>query len=386
MGRAVLKSLKESTLLTFFRVCSEWGLKLNKDFKYNAIDGTIKWANGSEIYLKDLFAYPSDPEFDELGSTEFTGAFLDEASQISQKAYNIVMSRLRYKLDEFKIKPKLLTATNPTKTFLYYEFYMPWKEGTLKPYRKFVPALVTDNPYISRHYIENLDKLDEVSKQRLKYGNWEYDEDLSRLFDYEKILKMFRITPMTFKPLRYMTVDVARYGDDKTVILVWYGYYVEKIYVYGHNSTKQTRLNIEAIQKQFNIAKINVIVDEDGVGGGVVDEGGFRGFVNNSSPIEKQGQKIHNYQNLKSQCYYLLAEMVNTEKIGVYPDIPIELKKLIIEDLEQIKRHNPDKDGKLAVTPKEDIKEILGRSTDIGDALMMRMFFELKRPYIPHIA
>ena len=97
MGRAILKSLKESTLLTFFQVCKEFGLKPNVDYRYNAMEGTIKFWNDSSVYLKDLFAYPSDPEFDSLGSTEYTGAFIDEASQITAKAKNIVMSRIRYK-------------------------------------------------------------------------------------------------------------------------------------------------------------------------------------------------------------------------------------------------------------------------------------------------
>src|SRR3990167_218800 len=89
MGRAVLKTLKESTLLTFFRVCRQFGLKKDIDYKYNYIEGVIIFKNGSEIYLKDLFAYPSDPEFDELGSTEYTGAFIDEASQVIETAYQI---------------------------------------------------------------------------------------------------------------------------------------------------------------------------------------------------------------------------------------------------------------------------------------------------------
>jgi len=55
-----------------------------------------------------------------------------------------------------------------------------------------------------------------------------------------------------------------------------------------------------------------------------------------------------------------------------------EYKDQIIEELEQVKRHNIDKDGKLAVIPKEKVKELLGRSPDFSDALMMRMYFELE--------
>ncbi len=188
MGRAILKTLKDSTLLTFFNTCKQFNLVKGIDYKYNYIQGIISFTNGSEIYLKDLYAYPSDPEFDELGSTEYTGAFIDEASQVTEKAYQIVMSRLRFRLDEYGIVPKLLTATNPTKNFLYADFYKPWRDNQLITYRKFIQALVGDNPYAPTHYIENLKKLNKNSKERLLYGNWEYDDDPSRLFDYDQIL------------------------------------------------------------------------------------------------------------------------------------------------------------------------------------------------------
>ena len=64
MARAVLKSLKDSTLLTFFQICNEWNLKKDIDYKYSSQSGVITFSNTSTVYLKDLFAYPSDPEFD----------------------------------------------------------------------------------------------------------------------------------------------------------------------------------------------------------------------------------------------------------------------------------------------------------------------------------
>lgn len=392
MGRAILKTLKESTLLTFLRVCKDWGLKPGEDYKYNQIEGKISFpANGSEVYLKDLFLYPSDPEFDELGSTEYTGAFIDEASQITQKAYNIVMSRIRYRLDEYGLIPKVLIASNPTKNFLYAEFYKPFKEDKLKPYRAFVAALVQDNPFISKHYIENLQKLDNTSKERLLFGNWEYDDDPSKLFEYEKILDIFtNINRPHHKHHHFITADIARFGDDKTVIMVWWGLEILNIYYLSKASTREVRLKIEEVSRQFNIPRSNIVIDEDGIGGGLVDEmQGVKGFVNNSRAFEKPvkpNQLIkHNFANLKSQCYFLLAEYVNMAKIGCQPVTP-EVKKMIIEDLEQIKRKDHDKDGKLQVIGKDEIKESIGRSPDFGDAMMMRMLFEVRSPYKPYIS
>jgi hypothetical protein len=59
---------------------------------------------------------------------------------------------------------------------------------------------------------------------------------------------------------------------------------------------------------------------------------------------------------------------------------------MIVEDLEQIKVKDADKDGKIMVTPKEDIIENLGHSPDVGDAMMMRMYFEFQHKYKPYIS
>jgi PBSX family phage terminase large subunit len=380
MGRAILKTLKESTLLTFFDLCKQWGLKSEIDYKYNSQESKITFYNGSEIFLKDLFAYPSDPEFDSLGSTEYTGAFIDECSEVSEKAKNIVMSRLRYKLEEFKAIPKLLMTSNPSKNFLYYDFYKPSKEGTMKEYRAFIPSLVQDNPYISPHYIENLKKLDKVSRARLLEGSFEYDDDPAKLIEYDAILDMFDLHPTG--EIKTMSVDVARLGSDKTVIMIWQGLFVKDIYVYEKQETDKTEAEILRLADKEQIGKSRIIIDEDGVGGGICDHiKGCTGFVNNSSPIQtskKQDEK-YNYSNLKSQCYFLLADYINKRKIGITKNINPKYKELLIEDLEQVKRKDPDKDSKLAVVPKEKVKEILGRSTDFSDALSMGLYFEIDK-------
>ena len=85
----------------------------------------------------------------------------------------------------------------------------------------------------------------------------------------------------------------------------------------------------------------------------------------------------HNFRNLKTQCYVKLSEYIKEGKISCEP-ITMEIKERIIEDLQQIKIKDIDKDGKRDLIPKEIIKENLGRSPDFGDAMMMRMLFEVK--------
>lgn len=377
MGRSELKNLKKTTLNSFFEVCKEQGLKAGEHFRFNQQESIISLPNGSQIILADLFAYPSDPEFDSLGSLEITGAFVDEAPQITEKAKNIVKSRIRYKLDQYGLIPKLLMCGNPSKNWAYYEFYQPSRQGILRQDRKFIQALVTDNPYISPHYIESLKGLDKNSRERLLNGNWEYDDDPAALIDYEKILNCFTNDFESLKGEKKITVDVARFGSDKTVIGIWEGHRVKLLTYKGYKVT-ETAKEVLRLQLLHEIPITDVVADEDGVGGGVVDITGCQGFVNNSRPLQNPVTKEdENYANLKSQCYFRLAERIN--KNGLYIDCDdIEVKQMIIQELEQVKQYNMDKDGKRQILPKDKVKEAIGRSPDYADTLMMREWFELK--------
>ena len=370
IGRAVLKTLKETTLNSFYDVTRMQGLKAGVHYQFNAQSNIITFQNGSTILLKDLFQYPSDPHFDELGSLEITGAFVDECNQITEKAWNIVKSRIRYKIDEFGLIPKMLGTCNPAKGWVYNNFYKPHKENKLQEDKAFIQALAIDNPFISPHYIDSLKTLDNQSRERLLYGNWEYDDNDNALIAYDKIIDLFTNEHIP-NGKGYISADIARFGKDKTLIMVWSGFRVTEIHKLSNKATNEVAAYIKHLAKKHSIPYSQIICDEDGVGSGVVDYG-FKGFVNNSKAL------TGNYINLKSECYYKLAELINQAGVWVMTEDVI-IKKELTEELEWVQRHNADKDGKLAVLPKDKVKEHLGRSPDISDALMMRMWFELKK-------
>lgn len=373
IGRAVLKTLKETTLVSLFQVAKMQGLTAGLHYKYNGQMSQIELFNGSVILLKDLYAYPSDPNFDELGSLEITDAFIDEANQIEDKARNIIKSRIRYQLDENDLVPKILYTCNPAKNWTYQEFYKPQLDGTISENKRFIASLIDDNPYISKHYKQNLLTLDQVSKERLLFGNWEYSNDPSTLIDYDKILDAFSSSYLPSGP-HYITCDVARFGNDSTVIGVWDGYRV-KLHQYKGKSVVEVADIIKSFQIENQVPSSQIVVDEDGVGGGVVDILRCKGFVNNSSPLENPiTRQKENFDNLKSQCYYKLAEMINDSKL--YINASGTMKEKIIEELEQVKQKSVDNDGKKGIIPKDKVKALIGRSPDFSDALAMRMIFE----------
>jgi hypothetical protein len=60
-----------------------------------------------------------------------------------------------------------------------------------------------------------------------------------------------------------------------------------------------------------------------------------------------------------------------------------EYRETIIEELTALLRHKKvDSDGKLQIKSKEDVKQDLGKSPDIGDPLIYRAWFELRKEAI----
>lgn len=390
IGRKELTNLKKTTFISLFKVLSELGIRPEELFKVNSQTNIINFHNGSVIFLMDTAYNPSDPLYTRFGGLELTDAFIDESNETPEEAIAIIKTRIgRGRNKEYNLTPKLLETFNPSKEHVYRRFYMPSKNKTLPKHMVFIPSLAFDNPHLPAEYIKQLENADKITKERLLYGNFEYDDDPTKLFEYDRILRMFELsyTPV-HKEQKYLTVDVARFGEDKTIIVLWDNFFVRKVWVKTKASTYEVENAIKEIQAKERILWHNIVIDEDGIGGGVVDHlPGCRGFVNGSKPLEPtSGPNTSNYANLKSQCYFLLADYVNNLKIGITKDIDPTAKKLIIEDLEQIKKHDADKDRKLQVTPKEDIKKNLGRSPDFGDALMMRMLFILKKPVRPYWA
>ncbi len=373
MGRSKLDSLKKTTLNTFFEVCESLKINAGQHYNFNAGSNIITFYNRSEIMLKDLFLYPSDRNFDNLGSLELTGAFIDECNQITEKAKNIVASRMRYKLDNYNLIPKLLMTCNPAKNWVYTQYYRPSKEGKQKEHRKFIQSLVDDNEYISKYYKTQLETLDELSKQRLLYGNWEYDASKDNLIEYDAIINLFNQTGI--KGQKYISCDVARFGSDRTIIMLWEGLHIKKIVTLLKSAINDVVDNIKVLQQENQVPLRNIIVDEDGVGGGVKDYLRCTGFVNNARPLKKE-----NYQNLKTQCYYKLADLINKAQIGIECN-DVSVKNNIIEELEQVRMKDADKDNKLQMIPKDNVKAIIGRSPDYSDALAMRCYYEIDGNY-----
>ncbi|MES2387651.1 MAG: phage terminase large subunit [Bacteroidota bacterium] len=384
IGRARLKNLKNTTFKTFLEVAKLMGLVMGEHFTYSDSDSIIRFKNGSEIYLKDLFHYPSDPDFAALGSLEISDAFVDEAGEVSERAVQILSSRIRYRLGFMQLPPKVLLTCNPARNWLYGTYWKAHRNNTLPVWRTFLPALITDNgsPEFVANYKKQLQKLDFATRERLLFGNWDYADDAFALFKYDAIQAMFSNSLVPAGPAS-ISADVARFGADSTVIGLWKGFRLEKCICLQKVSTAKSAEQIIKLAKEFAVPNGRIIIDADGIGGGVIDYiPGVKSFIANSRALPRKGMP-ENYPNLKTQCYFHLAEAVAAQQIFIAGEAAgvcshgQTLRDVLPDELMVIKRSAEPEKG-LHINSKSEMKESLGRSPDIADMMMMRMALALQ--------
>lgn len=390
IARKELNDLRKYTIPSIHEVFRKWGLDIEKYAPFNGQDNVFNLHNGSKVYLIACNIIPSDPMFERFGSMQMTRGWIEEAGEVMEAAQaNLWLATGRWRNDEYKLKKKQLLTANPKKGFLKRDFVDPWKKNQLPQNRRFVQAFALDNLYLPQDYIETLkNEKDPIRRQRLWLGDWDYDEDKDSLINFEALTDAFSNTIIK-DTQTYLTVDVARFGKDTTVFVFWDGLEIYKIEKYHKSDTEKTKQMIKDFASAYKIPYSNILIDEDGVGGGVVDGlFGVKGFVANSSPIptasqirSRENKTEHdyvpktNFANLKSQCGYKLAELINERKIAFKVD---QYRDIIIEEISAVLRQKDvDSDNKLALKPKDDVKADIGRSPDIADAIIFRMFFEL---------
>lgn len=384
IARNELKDIIDSVLVTFNKVAREYGFT---DYKYNAVKNFIQFGNGSHINFIEIKYKPSDPMFEDVGSTEYTCGWIEEVGEIHETGAAVISSRVgRHLNGKYGIKGMVFYTCNPKQNWAKTDFYDKSLTGDLEASKKYLSCLITENPFIEEDYVNKLKKIGEKDKslfERLFKGNWDYVDDPNLLCEQEMIEQIFDNDHVE-QGRTYITADIARMGSDKAVIGVWRGWRLVEVLTYDVSKTTTLQDAIYQLRRKYHIPKNKCVADEDGVGGGVVDNTGILGFKNNGTPIKERGvvrDKIDlpAYRNIQIQCCYHLADKVNEGGIWIMADIDREQKKHIKQELGQIIRKSSDY-GKLDLKPKSEIKKDIGRSPDYRDMLLMRVYFDLKKP------
>ena len=385
LGRNQLKDLKETTLLDILSVFEKYGLKKGRDYNYKSNAGQIEvYPTKCLIFLKELTYNPSDAEFNRLGSTAFTAFFIEEAQEVTQAARVAINSRLRHKTKDYGIKGKLVMTCNPGKNFLKTDFYNPWREGKLENHKRFIPALVTDNLAMDKNYIEKLRRLpDKNQRERLLKGNWDYEDAHNQVVPYFWLEES--IVP-DYKADINITVgvDVARRGGDAIFAAIMIGHTLYdlrriEVEITAHSDIGTlVAKEIIRICRSMGAEDTDLVLDVVGIGSSVIDAlhrmNWFpEEFIGNSKAEWDHG--LWECNNKRSESYWQLRDDLQKHLLHIYKDVS-EKNKLF----DEVTAHTYQiKNGNIVVCPKDEVKDMIQRSPDRADAVVMANWHYNKR-------
>lgn len=255
-----------------------------------------------------------------------------------------------------------------------------------------------DNPFLPKDELEKI--VEEYKNDQSSYKQEilaEYVENQGALFRYSALVDMFSNTIGKTNE-KYLIADIADDGSDKTVFSFWNGLEMYRVEQFERLNTEGIINQIREYAAQDKIPYSQIAVDAIGVGAGVASSSmldGIVGFKSSYQAIKTDINPVRlpnvhyfgntplvsEYKNLRSQCIFILAQKVNNHEIAVKID-DARVKEMIIQELALYQDVSLG-DGKRMATPKEEIRELLGRSPDFSDTLIMRMFFCLKERLSP---
>ena len=370
--RDTIKNIKQTSVVSLEEFYQKYDIPEDMRGKLNNVSNIIKFPNKSEILLREWCYLPQDPLYNRFWSLELTWAFVEESAECPYDGIEILQTRVwRFRNEMYGIKGKVLETFNPNPWHVYERYYLgrhPRGDEAV-----FIPSLVYSNNFIDKWYIENLEKSSELTKRRLLYGEWNFDNNswmLFRKWDIDKLK-----TNESHWDQYFLICDVARFGKDTTRLNLWRGNTSIRVYTYAKSSVEDIKTTIRLIQNQYEIEDRNIVIDADWVWWWVVDWIEYStGFINNSKPIDTWAKQ--NYANLKSQCAFLLQEKVQKWEIAVkweHLDADKDWELLVTE---MLNTYIDEKsiDGKTRIESKERMKQRINRSPDLLDTFIMRMY------------
>lgn len=362
--RKDLPTIKRNTLPSFQKVAPRGFCG-----QVNRTDWFVDCANGSRIiFFPESVA--SDPDLDRWKGLEVNGFALEEVNELQEKSFHKAIERAGSWICRDRQPPPVIMATcNPTLGWVKQRFYDPWVKGSLEAPWYYLPAKIGDNPHLPASYIDGLATLkatDPSAYARFVEGDWEAANDPDQLIRYEWTMGASNIEPVDGKAA--LGVDVARYGDDDTVLSPIHGNRVLPLEYHHGLDLERTAALVRSKILDTPIDGQNVHVDAVGLGAGVVDILRSQGHrvtevISGAKAVETRGDTFR-YNNLRSQMWWHVREALRKGELCFELDDP-----RLREDL-TAPRYTITGDKVIKVESKDDIKRRIGRSTDAGDAVV----------------
>ncbi len=365
VARKNLTELKRGTLLSFHEAAHEMNFT---QFNENRQELTWTLDNGSMLMFLEL-DHTKDRQFSKIKSINATAAMIDEADGVIEEAHIALFSRTGRR-NKNGAPAFILNTCNPNEAWIKDRAYNPWHEPELYGKLPAEIAVIEFDPvdsFLGADYYMRFENMPESWKRRYLWNDWNYGDDDASLFKYRH---MDRQHVKTIAPaLRYAGDDVARSGKDKSVIAMWEGNTLVDIKIVKDRDdvidTAEQATFLHDYATENVIGYQNIAVDAVGIGVGVVD--GAKAHDMYVFEYMSGAAVDGPYNNLRSYVAYQLARDLEAGVAFLYEGCPFlsEFKK-------EATMHNYEtKDKMFVLESKDKVKERLGHSPDIFDAVLM---------------
>jgi hypothetical protein len=369
VGRKNLTEMKRGTLLSFDEAAQAMDFT---EYHENRQDMFWKFNNGSRIIFFEV-DQSRDREFSKIKSMNLSCAFIDEADAVNKDGFLALYGRTG-RANKNNAPDFIMLACNPNESWIKEDYYNKHKTNNLPEDTVLIEFEQTDS-FLPKDYYQKFETAPENWKKRYLYNDWSYADDDMSMFKYAS-LDQSHITVLE-DGKRYAGLDVARFGHDRSVACVWQGQQLIDITILKEKEQKIDNIQLANLFKNYclnnQVGYDNAIVDSVGNGGGVVDYLHSQQFYVKSFLAGASGRG--NYNNKRSEITHKMAIGFEKGEIKLFDSCPYlaELKKELTMQAYVVE------DKVLKIESKEKIKQRLGLSPDISDAVMMGFSLQADR-------
>lgn len=350
----------------------------HREHYYKFLNHGIFDQNGSQFIFKGLMNLSAQNAVKSIDEIKY--AWVEEAHCITQEALDLLIPSVRGDGSEIfftwnpysesdpvnKLFNSLITSSKRMKSFYNGKWYY-WTE------HRGENAILIEINYDGNPFFPGILEIDRKTCQESNTDEYEHtwlgrpmSKEMNNIISGLKVKEAMNRKVEAVGQIE-IGCDVARFGDDSTVITKRKGYKVFPQKVYKKIATTTTAGY--CIETAENDKSINIKVDDTGVGGGVTDN-------LNESKYNVDGVNNNQTPNNPDRYVSAIDEMwFELESIMHLIELPHSEK---LKDQLTQRRYGIDKRGRRFVESKSDYKKRCGESPDLADSLLLAFYHPKK--------
>jgi len=281
---------------------------------------------------------------------------VDEASGVPESVFEAAYGSMSGK------DATTILLGNPTRSSGYfYETHTRLRDSW---WTKQVSCL--DSPLVSPDFIQEMELKYGADSNAMKvrvYGEFPTAEDdtLISLHAVEQASK--RVVEQPEGTPVVWGLDVARYGDDASVLCIRQGRHLIELHSWKKLSLMELAGRVLDLLNSSDEPPEEILVDSIGLGAGVLDRLRELDISARGVNVSESPAMADRYANLRAELWDLTKQWFNEE-------VQIPNDDSLIADL-TAPRYSFNSSGKMLVESKAETKKRLGRSTDFADSLVL---------------